>query len=156
MFDLYTVLKFLHVLLAVFWVGSGLLLTILAARAKASTDPAAVGRFASEAEWLGARVFGPTSGLLLLMGIFLVLKGYPDFTDTWIILGIVGWAASTALGFGILAPAGKRLDEILQTKPSSDPEARAVFDKLIMVSRVDLTLLVLVIADMVFKPGVNG
>jgi uncharacterized membrane protein len=153
MFDLYTVLKFLHIVFAMFWVGSAILLAVLAVRAQKASEPDALLRFTKDAGFVGEKVLAPVSGVLFLLGVLLVLKGYPDFSDTWVLLAIVGWAVTVAIGVAVLTPQGKKLEALLAEKPSSDPEVTAQVKKLLLVSRLDIVVLLLIVADMVFKPG---
>jgi hypothetical protein len=153
MFDLYNVLLFFHILLAIAWVGSGILLAILAVRAQKSPHPDAMARFAGDAQWVGTKVLGPISGILLLFGIGLVLKGPWGFSDIFILIAIAGWAASAAIGALYLGPQGGKLEALLNEKGSTDPAALEQVRKVVLASRLDLLILIVVVADMVFKPG---
>src|SRR5687768_10292542 len=88
--DGYTILKLFHVLFAIVWVGGGVAFNIFATRAVASGDGPRIATFAREAEFVGQRVFLPSAVLVLLFGIFATLKGHLGFTDTWILLGLIG------------------------------------------------------------------
>jgi uncharacterized membrane protein len=151
--DFYNLLKFLHVLLAITWVGSGICLAILAVRAQKSQQTDAMARFSADASFVGEKILGPISGVLLLMGIFLVLKGPWGFGDTWILVGIAGWAISAAVGIFYLGPRAKQLDVLLREKGASDPESVEKIRQILLISRLDILVLVVVVADMVFKPG---
>jgi hypothetical protein len=137
-------------------VGSAICLAILATRARRAANVHDMAHFAHDAQFMGEKVLGPISGVLLLMGIFMVLKGYPDFTDTWVLLGIVGWAISAGIGIFYLSPQGGKMGTLLTERETFDTDVAEQVDRVILVSRIDLVLLVLIVADMVFKPGVNG
>src|ERR1051325_5500312 len=65
----YAVFRVVHVVLAVFWVGGGLLLTVLGLRAERSNDPGEMAMLARQAAFAGERFFAPAGLLVLLMGI---------------------------------------------------------------------------------------
>jgi uncharacterized membrane protein len=59
--DLYELLLAIHILAAVIWVGGATALQVLAFRTVRTDDGARIAYFAGEAEWVGMRVFFPTS-----------------------------------------------------------------------------------------------
>jgi uncharacterized membrane protein len=85
--DLYELLLAIHLLAAVIWVGGATSLQVLAIRATGSGDPVRMATFAGEAEWVGMRIFMPSSIVVLLAGIALVLEGSLGFDRLWILLG---------------------------------------------------------------------
>ncbi len=52
-----------------------------------------------------------------------------------------------------LGPQGGRFARLAEERGLDDPEVLAGRDRLIVVSRVDYAVLVLIVLDMVFKPG---
>src|SRR5215212_6951936 len=65
----YTVLKTLHVLAAVVWVGGGLTLIMLAVIYDRRHDMEGLFAIAKQAEWVGTRVFTPASFVTLGFGL---------------------------------------------------------------------------------------
>src|SRR3954469_9922868 len=63
--DWYSVFKWIHVSVAVFWVGGGVLLTILGLKAETSDDPNEIVTLARWAGFVGERLFAP-AGLVVL------------------------------------------------------------------------------------------
>ena len=61
--------------MAVFWVGGGLLLTVLGLRAERSDDPAELATLARQAAFAGEKLFAPAGLLVLLMGIAMMITG---------------------------------------------------------------------------------
>jgi hypothetical protein len=110
-------------------------------------------RFAGDAQFVGEKILGPISGLLLLMGIALVIKGPWEFSDAFVLIAIAGWVASAALGIFFLGPQGGKLQTALTERGSTDPEALEQVKRVVLVSRLDILILTIVVADMVFKPG---
>ena len=150
---LYELLKFLHVFFVILWVGSGLLWTILAFRAQRAGDPADLARRAADAEWVGMKILAPVSGIVLLLGIGMVLEGDIGFTTTWILIALVGWAISAGTGAMFLGPESGRLRELIQTKGPDDVQVKARIERLLLIARIDLLLLIFIVFDMVVKPG---
>jgi uncharacterized membrane protein len=152
--ELYDVLKVLHVLGAVIWVGGGVAGHVIAGRASRSNDTSKIAVAGADAEWIGNRVFFPASMVLLAVGIWMVVISGWHFSDLWIIFGIVGYAVSAVNGMAFLGPTSKRVGELAAASDSVTPELRTQLDRLTLLSRIDLTILILVVIDMVIKPGV--
>jgi hypothetical protein len=95
----------------------------------------------------------PVSILLLLLGIALVQKGDWGFGHAWIILGLVGIAATIVTGAGYLGPQTGKLAQTIQAEGPDAPSVREKVRNLTSVSRIDLVVLTLVIFVMVTKIG---
>lgn len=150
--DLYGFLKTLHVLSAAIWFGTAVQQQIQAARARAANSEQRMLDFIDEAEFFGKRVFAPISGITALFGILLVLQGYPNWSDAWVLIAIALWIGSVAVGAGYLSPQTVRIKELATAKGIGDPEVQARIARVTTVTRIDGVLLALVIADMVIKP----
>ena len=152
---LYEFLKTMHVIFAAIWVGTAVQQQFAAARAgfRLKTNPSAMVEFADDAEWYGQRLFAPASGLTALFGVLIVIQSGWEFTDTWIIIGIVLFLASAIIGAGFLSPESGRLRDLLSQKGLDDPEVKRRVARITMVTRIDALILLLVVADMVVKPG---
>jgi uncharacterized membrane protein len=149
----YTILKMFHVLFAVLWVGGAITVNIFATRAVRSNDGPRIATLAKETEFIGQRIFFPTSVLVLLFGIFSVLKGHIGFTTTWVILGLVGIGLTIVTGSTFLGPQSKKIGELIDARGGDDPEVNRRLARLVSVARIDLVVLTLVVVDMVLKPG---
>ena len=147
------IFKIVHVGFAVFLVGGGLLLTALALRAERSKDPEDLATIARQATFVGEKLFAPASGIVLLMGIVMVINS-PEigFGDTWVIIGLVGFAISFVTGIAVLAPRARRLVELFDTVGSTAPQTQAAIREILLISRVDVAVLVIVVFDMLMKP----
>jgi uncharacterized membrane protein len=137
MFTLYTVLLTIHILLVVAWLGAAI--TVQVITRMATDNPNWPPIFVAFAE----KWFAPISGLTGLFGIFLWIDGPWDFGEPWIGIAVAGWLISSVVGATQLAPNVKRWSE-------GDVSARARFVK---IAQFDALLLVLIVADMVIKPG---
>jgi uncharacterized membrane protein len=147
------VFKLIHVGVAVFWVGGGLLLTALALRAERSHDPEDLATIARQATFVGEKLFAPAGGVVLAMGIAMVINS-PEigFGMTWVVIGLVGFAISFVTGIAVLAPRARRIVELSETLGVKAPETQAAIREILLVSRVDVAVLLIVVFDMLMKP----
>jgi uncharacterized membrane protein len=153
----YHALKFLHVLAAIVWVGGGIFVQIYATRLRGANDPARLARFARDVEFFGTRVFAPASGLALLMGVAMVLYSpFIYWSETWIIVGLVGFAATFITGSFFLGPESGRVAKAFDSEGPESPAVQASIKRIFAISRIDQVVLVIVVLDMIFKPGTKG
>lgn len=144
--DLYTLLVFLHVAVAVAWVGGAfgvVLLGTVAIRQRHSDNLMAVARMT---ESLAKMIFMPSSLIMLILGAIMVWQRW-SFQDAWIVFGIAGVVMTGYIGGAILTPLTKKL------AASTDPTERdALAEKLFTSARADVTMLFVIIWAMVSKP----
>ena len=148
----YAVFKVIHVGVAIFWIGGGLLLTVLAMRAERAGDPEEITRIARQAAFAGEKLFAPAGLVVLAMGITMVINDHIGFGTTWVIIGLVGYALTFTTGIAVLAPLAKRVASLSDSVGPTAPETQAVIGRLLLVARVDIAVLMLVVADMLVKP----
>lgn len=152
----FALFKAIHVMVAVFWVGGGILLTVLAIAAQRKGDPAELATIARQAAFVGEKLFAPAGLVVLAMGIAMVVNGGGDsiigWSKFWVIAGLVGYALTFVTGIAVLAPLAKKVGALLEERGPAAPETQAAIQRIMLVARVDVTVLLLVIADMVTKP----
>jgi uncharacterized membrane protein len=150
----YNALKFVHILAAIVWVGAGLFFQFQATRLSRASDPAKLAAFAKDIEFWGLRLLTPASLLVLIAGVIMVIYSPGlNFSDTWIWLGLVGYGITFLTGAFYLGPTSGKLGKMIDTRPPDDLEIQRGVRRIFAVSRVDQTVILLVVADMVFKPG---
>jgi hypothetical protein len=130
--DWYRAVLALHVVAAVAWVGGGVALTVLALAASRARDSEALARLVKHEEYLGQRLYMPASLVL--------------------IFGIAGWVCSTIVGMVFFAPQTKALNALIAERGMQDEEVERRIARILQVARLDLTVLLLVVLDMVTKP----
>jgi uncharacterized membrane protein len=151
--DWYALFKWVHVTGAVIWVGGGLTLTILAMRAeRSSDDPVEMATIARQAAFMGERVFAPVGLLVFLMGIAMVINLHWGWGTTWILIGLIGYGVTFLTGLLVLGPQAKRVGQLIETKGADNAETQAAIQRILLVARVDMGVLLLVVADMILKP----
>ncbi len=148
--DFYTLFKFLHVLCAIAWVGGGL--TLLAASIMATRANDNDGLFAglNVMNRLGKAWFVPASFLTVVFGAVTATFG-GMWDQLWVILGLVGFASTFLTGLLLLEPTGRQIGEMLAAGRTDD--AVAMGKRLLNISKFDYTVVLMVIVDMVLKPG---
>jgi uncharacterized membrane protein len=147
----YTIFKYLHILFVVGWLGGGLAMVLLGLRATRAQDDADLIRVIRNVVYLAKRVFVPFSVLALLAGLVMVYLA-DWWTSLWVILGLIGFAATAGTGAAILTPRSERV-LALADKDGPSPEAVRGAREILSIAQFDMVMLAVVIADMVLKPG---
>ena len=119
--SLYEFLLFVHILMAVTWVGGGIAIQVLAIRATRAKDPARTASLTADAEWMGLRVFMPASILLLIFGIWAASEGNWDFGQAWISIGFAAFLFSFFLGMAFLGPESGRIKQLVRERVLRGP-----------------------------------
>ena len=148
----YQVYLSVHILAVVLWVGGAFTIQLLAIRAARPDARLQLGSLASEIEWVGTRLFIPSSLILVIMGFLLVSKGNWDY-QFWVVFAIAVWLASFLAGIAFLGPQSGKLGKDVEQFGPDSPQALARLQKIFLVSRIELVFLLLVVLDMALKPG---
>ncbi len=117
-------------------------------------DEPAIRRFLADQERLATRLFIPASLTTAIFGIALVIESDAwSFDYLWIVLGLVGFAATFVTGLFMIKPTSERIGAAMEREGGRlTPTLRTDIRKLIVMARLDYVVLFLVIADMVLKP----
>lgn len=148
--DLYTTFKLLHVLCALAWVGGGFTLlfsSILASRAR---DTQALLSGLDTMNRLGKTWFIPASFLTVVFGAITATFG-GMWGELWVILGLAGFASTFLTGLLLIEPQGRKIAAMLEAGQIDD--VVGVGRRLIDIGKFDYAVMLMVIADMVLKPG---
>ena len=149
------ILKFLHVMSVITWVGGGIFIQVLMAQARKG-GPEALRHFNELAEWASNHLFMPASIGALVFGIATAASGHFEFKQLWITLGFIGFAITLVDGMAILGPTAKKMKAVIAERGPNDPEVTKLANRMQMSGRIDLLVLVLVVLDMVVKPGLGS
>jgi len=146
-------LLFGHLLAAMVWVGGDLMIQMFYLRSRAS-GPEAVAEFAKNVEWIGLRVLNPASLLVVIFGVLLVIdqEAY-EFSQFWVSAALAMFLISALTGAAFLGPETGRIGKLSEERGATDPEVQQRIGRVVMISRIEFTLLVLIVLDMVLKPG---
>jgi uncharacterized membrane protein len=148
--DFYLLFKFLHVAAAILWIGSGVGLVILGVAADSRKDIEDYGRIIKHVVFLVPRLFIPSSLAVLVCGLVAAWLSW-SFSDLWIVIGLVGFAATFLTGNFLLGPRATKVTKI-DAQSGMTPEAIAIGHELLTLAKFDYVMLFVVVADMVFKP----
>ena len=148
----YALFKAIHVTFAVIWVGGGVSIMINAIRAQRTSDPKQVVTVAQQAAFLGEKIFAPAGLVVFLMGVAMMINTSWGWGHFWIIVGLLGYAATFSIGIGVLSPLAKKIEHSAMEKGPEHPETLALIDRIMMIGRVDIAVLLVVVLDMVTKP----
>lgn len=152
--DTFELLKTVHVLAAVIWVGGAVTVQVFAIRATSSGDPMKLVELGPNLEWIGTRIFTPASLIVLAMGIWMVIDR-PDigFGDEWILIGLAGITFSALVGTFFLGPESGRIGRLIEERGPTNEEVPRRMRRIFLISRIELAVLLIVVVDMVVRPG---
>ena len=149
----YEALLFGHLIAVIAWVGTDIALQLFYMRAKMA-GPGQVATFVADVEWIGLRLLNPASLLVVLFGVLLVIDSdFYGFSQFWVWIGLVMFAISAATGAGFLGPESGRIKALIESHGADSPEVQRRTARILAISRIELVLLILVMLDMVLKPG---
>lgn len=148
----YGLLKVIHVLSVVVWIGAATAFTAITSFLLGARDRAALGGWLPYTARYGQRFAGPASLLVLLSGAAMVAVGRLGFQTLWVVWGFGGILAHFAYGVTVMR---KRAMEFfpMVTSPAAD-QARVADAgrRLIVGNAIYLLLMTSVIVVMVLKP----
>ncbi len=151
--SLFEFLKTIHVLSIATWFGSGLAINIIGMRLLA-TGAGPFSSFVLNAGWWAGRAHPAAGVLLLLTGFGMVADADISIGKPWIIIGIVGLFAAMGIGGGMIGKASESLMKGIEASGGTmTAEHRPLAERLFLGSRIEAGILLLVIVDMVIKPG---
>jgi uncharacterized membrane protein len=148
----YSVFKAVHVLFAVIWVGGGASIMIHAIRAQSAHDPEGIVTVAKQAAFMGEKVFAPVGLVTFLMGIAMMINTSWGWGHFWIVAGLIGYASTFVVGIAFLSPMAKKIDRSAEENGPTHPETLALINRIMLVARFDIAVLMLVVLDMATKP----
>jgi uncharacterized membrane protein len=147
--DIYLIVKFVHVVSAVVWLGGGFALLLLASVQVEKAEPARIMAVIAQVAYLGPRLFLPASILTLLSGLSAVYLGGFGW-HAWIVFGFGGIAVTTLLGALKLGPMSDRVVALAKHKGPHAALSDAM--TLIRLARFDYVMQFSIVFLMVAKP----
>ena len=140
-----------HVLSAIVWLGGAWMLLILGLSIKGA-DVQRRADFTRMSEKGPSILFAVASILLIIAGSLLVDEAGYEYSDTWVIIGYVGWFISFLFGVGFYGQEGKRREAIIEERGLQDPGVVKSLDRVLKVAAIDSVIITLVVIDMTTKP----
>jgi uncharacterized membrane protein len=148
----YELWLFLHLSAMALWIGGAVAVQVFSALAKASGDPARSASLGKDTGVVVRWVFMPASLVVLVSGVLLVNEGNWDWSEWFVVLGLVGWAVVSFTAFGYLSRALSRVGMRVATEGPS-PALGAEMNRLILLARILILVLFAIVFVMVVKPG---
>lgn len=148
--DFYTIFKLLHVLCALAWVGGGMTLLVASLLASRANNDAGLMAGLDLMNRLGKTWFVPASLLTVVFGAVVATLG-GMWGELWVILGLAGFASTFLTGLLLLEPEGRRIGALVEAGDMDGAVAGG--RRLMTVGKFDYTVMLMVIVDMVVKPG---
>jgi hypothetical protein len=148
----YGVLKVLHILAAVVWIGGGAMFAMITTRLLRSRDRSALGTIVPQmAQQLGG-AGGPASGIVLLTGIAMVLVGHIGFSALWVRLGFGGIVLHALFGALVMRKRTMGLIEALSASSTDETGLARAGARLRSGMFTYLALMTAIVVVMVLKP----
>lgn len=151
--DWFSIVKFLHVVTAMLWVGGGFALMMLAVLAdRAGNVQGMIWAMRATGE-LGNRFFAPMSLLTLASGLLMCWL-WVGFSELWVLIGLVGYAVTFCIGIFVFKPSAGRMVEMI-TRDGVTPAALAQGQFMLRAARIDYSVMLVILAAMVLKPSLG-
>ncbi|HEY5058819.1 MAG TPA: hypothetical protein VII51_07350 [Gaiellaceae bacterium] len=151
--DSYQLLKALHVIAIVIWVGGDVTLTTLGIVFERRRDGETMAALGKMGAWIGTRIYTPALFVAFGFGVALVQKGQFGWSTFWIDFALAGWAIAATVGVGFVGPELGRIDAAAQKFGPDSAEVGRRVKRLFTIFRFDTALLILIVIDMTAKPS---
>jgi uncharacterized membrane protein len=149
----YEAVRYLHIVGAIAWVGSGIGLAVLSKQLRASRDLQALLAVGGQSQALGRILFAPAALLTIVSGIALVVMATAiRFSDLWILIGFAGIGGSAAAQMLVAEPAHRRFITLAAEEGPDHPATVAAARRAGLADVIDVAVLLLVVLAMVTRP----
>jgi uncharacterized membrane protein len=149
----YDAAKYLHIVFAITWLGGAVAMAFLGTRAERAKDREDFVRAVRAMMYLADRMFIPSALGALLTGLVAAwVAGF--YWQEWIVIGLVGFAATFGLGIAVLSPSAKRVLAQADKEGASTDVVRQCA-RILRLVRFDMVMLFTVVFAMVFKPTLD-
>ena len=145
----YSLLKFIHVVLAITAVGSNI--TYAAWSARGAMEPQHLSFALRGIEFLDQRVANPAYGLLLITGLALVLVGKWGLKG-WIVAALILFVLLIVVAVGFYSRVMNRQIQVLETAGESSPEYHQLAGQARLYGIASGVIALVIVFIMVVKP----
>ena len=143
---------FAHVALGALWLGGVMYQEALTVGARKSGREEYV-RTAIRVQQVNARIYPPVTILILLTAVWMIVaRDHLGFGDLWITLSFTIWLIGVLTGIFYFTAKAKSLSARLEAT-GVDESLLAEVERVHMVERVEIILLLGLLFLMIFKPG---
>jgi uncharacterized membrane protein len=150
----FELLKFLHVVSVIAWVGGAIGLFVIQARMRAAGDMPGLMSVGRQMETMGKIYYGPLSVLTLVTGILMIsTTDGLSYSAPWVVIGLIAIVATLVIGLGVISPTGAKLLEE-SSKPEPDRAVMAGHaNRIRVLSVINISILIVAVWAMVVRPG---
>ena len=148
----YTILKFLHVLSVVIWIGGLTALAVVTWRVARERNRALLVSIVRQTVSYGQGIVGPASVIVLLTGLAMVGIGHVGFATFWVWFGYGGALVHGLIGGFLIRKRAAEVMALASASGGDDTGLNAAARRLWNTQLMYLVLLSVVIAAMVLKP----
>ena len=148
----YTILKFLHVLSVIVWIGGLTGLAVVTWRVARERNRVLLAGILRQMVSYGQTVVGPAAGVVLLSGLAMVGIAHLGFGTFWVWFGYGGVLVHGLLGGFLIRKRASAVMQLASATGGDDAELAAAARRLWTMQVVYLILFAVVIAAMVLKP----
>jgi uncharacterized membrane protein len=152
MVNAYGILKFIHVLSVIIWIGGIAGLSFIVWRLTSARNRAALSALLPMIAGYGQKVVAPAAGLVLLSGLAMVGIGRIGFGTFWVLWGFGGVVVHAFFGALVLGRRAVALTKLASDTGADDATVLAAGKSLWSAQLVYLLLFATVVAAMVLKP----
>jgi uncharacterized membrane protein len=147
----YDILKTIHILAAMVWVGGVIVMRVIGTRMGAA-EPAHRLGFARDQRALIRTVFTPAAAVVLTTGVWMVADApVIGFGQAWIVIGLFAVVAPMGAAHAYTLPRSSRAVSLMEQ--GRGPEAAAIVARFTPVILAVIAVLVVAVWAMVAKPG---
>jgi uncharacterized membrane protein len=151
MVNAYNLLKFLHVLSVIVWVGGVTALSALAWRVRGERNREVLKVLLPQLVGYGQRMIGPASGIVLLTGLAMVGMARIGFLTFWVVWGYAGIILHSLLGAIVIRKRTMKLGQLAAAN-TDDATLGAASRSLWQAQLLYMLILASVVGAMVIKP----
>jgi uncharacterized membrane protein len=149
--DLHGWLLFLHIVMAMVWIGGAAVLCASAALVLRHADPGAVTRFVASIRTIGPVLLAPAPAIVLGTGVWMVVDDDAGWGQGWILAGLGLFAAAFLIGAAHNSRAAIAAE---RAAASGDQTAAARWLRAWLRGLIVICILLVAATwDMVFMPG---
>lgn len=150
----YQWLVFLHIFASVVWIGGGTMALIQATRATRSGEASHLAGIMGDFEWVGSRIFAPSTLVVLGTGIWMVARSNAwSYSQLWIWASLVVFGASFLAGSLFYGPETGRISKLVKAQGPDAAEVRIRIRRILRAFRFEWVSWVAVVWLMVAKTG---
>jgi putative copper export protein len=148
----YSLLKFLHVLSVVLWIGGVTSLGFVGRRAAKERNRALLLSLLEQGMAYGQRVVGPAAGVVVFSGLAMGGIGHLGYGTFWVLFGYGAILVQALLGGFVMQKRAAVVRQLASAPSGNDAALDAASRRLWNTQLLYIVLFAIIIAAMVIKP----